>query len=78
MHLNEELEDIRIWKPDSSGGFSSKSDLVAIQSEVGLQDFQFYKFVWKSGIPSRIKFFAWSLSLKKINTYDILRKKRPF
>ena len=25
-----------------------------------------------------IKFFAWSFSLEKINTYDVLQRKRPF
>ena len=58
VRLNDELEDIRIWKPDIFGGFSCKSVLVALQNDDGTQVFEFYKFVWKSGIQTRIKFFA--------------------
>ena len=77
VRLNDELEDIRIWKPDRYGGFSCKSALVALQRDDDVQNFEFYKFVWKSGIPVRIKFFAWSLSLK-INTCEVLQRKRLF
>ena len=78
VRLNKESADLKIWKSDRSGGFSRKSALVALQSDDDLQDFQFYKFVWKSGIPTRIKFFAWSLCLEKINTYDVFQRKRSF
>ena len=78
VRLNDEPEDIRIWKPVRYGGFSCKSALVALQRDDGVQNFEFYKFIWKFGIPIRIKFFAWSLSLKKINTCEVLQRKRPF
>ena len=78
VRLNDEPEDIRIWKPVRYGGFSCKSALVALQMDDGVQNFEFYKFIWKFGIPIRIKFFAWSLSLKKINTCEVLQRKRPF
>ena len=78
VHLNRDLADIRIWKPNNSVEFSSKSAFVALQQEGGIPDFHFYKHIWKSSIPARIKFFAWSLSLEKINTYDVLQRKRPF
>ena len=78
VHLNEDLADTRTWEPDNSGSFSSKSAFRVIQGDRGIQDFQFYKDIWKSRIPSRIKFFAWTLSLGKINTHDILQKRRAF
>ena len=78
MHLNNELEDRRIWKPDRNGGFSCKLAFATLQNDEGAQAFEFYKFVWKSGIPAKIKFFAWSLCLKKINTCEVLQRKRPF
>ena len=31
LHLNEELADFRIWLPDNSGCFSSKSAFLALQ-----------------------------------------------
>ena len=78
VHLNEEVADTRIWLPENSGGFSSKSALVALHREHGIQDFLFHKFIWRSGIPTRIKVFAWSLSLERINTYEVLQRKRKF
>ena len=78
VRLNGEMEDIRIWNQDRSGGFSCKSAIAALQHDENVPDFPFYQFVWKSNIPTRIRFFAWSLSLEKINTFDILQKKRPF
>ena len=56
--LNEELLETRIWLSDNSGGFSSKTTFVTLQQEDGVLDFPFFKFIWKSGIPERIKFFA--------------------
>ena len=78
VRLNGELENLRIWNYDRSGGFSCKSANVALQHDEGVPDFLFYKFIWKSNIPARIKFFAWSLSLERINIFDALQGKRPF
>ena len=78
VRLNDQLEDFRIWNHNRSGGFSCKSANEAFQHEEGFQDFHFHKFIWKSNIPARIKLFAWSFSLKKINTADILQRKRSF
>ena len=78
VHLRGDMVDTRIWVPDNSGGFSSKSAFAAIQHEDGLLDFPFYSFIWKSCVPVRVKFFAWSVSLKKINTSEVLQHKRPF
>ena len=76
VRLNVELEDLRIWMPDSSGGFSCKSALAALQHEDGLPDFQFHKFIWILTIPVKIRFFAWPLCLERIKTYDVLQRKR--
>ena len=72
------MADSRIWIPDNSGGFSSKSAFASLQQEDGFMEFRFFKFIWKSCVPVRVKFFAWSLSLEKINTTDVLQHKRPF
>ena len=66
VHLNGECEDIRIWNHDRSGGFSCKSAAIVLHHDIGVHDFQFYRFIWKATIPVRIRFFAWSLSLEKI------------
>ena len=78
VHLSEHRADSRIWLSDNSGGFSCKSAFSALQHEDGFLEFRFYKFIWKSCVPIRVKFFAWSLSLEKINTSDVLQHKRPF
>ena len=78
VHLNNDLEDPRIWKPDRSRGFSCKSTNEALQHDGDVQDFYFHKFICKDNIPARIRFFALSLGLEKINTCDVLQRKRPF
>ena len=78
VRLNEASADLRIWKPDRSEGFSCRSAFAALQNAGGTPDFQFFKFIWKPAIPAKIKFFAWSLSLEKINTHDVLQRKRSF
>ena len=78
VRLTEELEDLRIWNPESAGGFSCKSATAALQQDDNIQDFQFHKFIWKANILVRIRFFACSLCLERINTYDVLQKRRPF
>ena len=78
VHLIEGVADTRIWQPDNSGGFSSRSAFWVLRRDDEIQDFRYYKIIWKSTIPSRIKVFAWSLSLKRINTYDVLQRKRSY
>ena len=78
LHLSDELANLRIWLSDNSGCFSSKSAFLALQHGDGLQDFPFHGYIWKSGIPAIIKFFAWSISLGRINTFDFFQRKRPF
>ena len=43
---------------------------------MGFRTFRFIKLIWKSNIPARIKFFASSLYLERINTYDVIQRKR--
>ena len=45
VHLNDVLEDCRIWKTDSLGGFPCKS----AKHEDGVQDFHFHNLIWKFG-----------------------------
>ena len=78
VRLNNDLEDLRIWKPNRSGGFSCNSANEALQRDNDVQDFYFHEFIWKANIPARIRFFAWSLGLEKVNKCDVLQRKRPF
>ena len=78
VNLRGDKADTRIWVPNNSGCFSSKSAFAALQQEDGFLEFPFFKYIWKSCVPVRVKFFAWSLSLEKINTSDVLQHKRPF
>ena len=58
VHLNEDVANTRIWQPDNSGGFSSRSAFLALRRDHEIQDFQYYNIIWKSAIPSRIRVFA--------------------
>ena len=45
LHLIGDIADSRIWVPDNSGGFSSKSAFAALQQEDGFLEFRFFKFI---------------------------------
>ena len=45
VRLNGELQDLRIWNHDRSGGFSCKSATVALQYDEGVLDFSCYMFI---------------------------------
>ena len=36
-----------------------------------------HKFIWKVGIPPKVKVLAWLASWKRVNTCDLLQKRRP-
>ena len=78
VHLSGHMTENRIWVSDNSGGFSYKSAFTTLQQDDGFLEFHFFKFIWKSCVPVRVKCFAWSLSLEKINTSNVLQQKRPF
>ena len=77
FQLNHVLEDKRLWIPNSSHIFSCKSALNKQRETLTLTVFSPFKLIWKSTIPHKIKVFAWLVALGKVNTSDVLQKKKP-
>ena len=76
IHLSNAL-DIRIWTLDSTGFFTCKSYFHFLTSSANIERFLLDKFIWKSKSPSKVKAFVWTAVLNRINTNDMLQKRRP-
>ena len=77
VQLNQALEDTRLWLPDSSHTFTSKSAFNKLRETLNSNVFSPFKLIWKSPIPHKIKVFIWLVALGRVNTCDVLQKKRP-
>jgi hypothetical protein len=74
-------EDTWSWNPGGGDGFSVKSTYVFLDHLLHgratlpfLESFAF-KFIWKSGVPSKVCALAWQLLLDRIPTRDNLRRR---
>jgi hypothetical protein len=70
-----------IWKPGNGGLFSVKSTYVFLDSTLNIStprsslDSFAFKFIWKSGVPSKVSALSWQLLLNKIPTRENLRRR---
>jgi hypothetical protein len=79
-HVNITLDEDRwVWNPGGEDGFSVKSTYVFLDHlEAGgvittsLETFVL-KFIWKSGVPSKVSAMSWQLLLGRLPTRDNLR-----
>ena len=78
VHINRESSDKRVWGGLSSGEFSCKSFFEILSCPSLSCSFPQFSVVWKNGIPTKIKVFAWLASLGKVSTYDMVQLRRPF
>ena len=69
--------DSRYWVGEKSGMFSCKSFFRLLINSPLDPIFEPHNFIWKVGIPPKVKVFAWLASWKKVNTCDSLQKRRP-
>jgi hypothetical protein len=75
------VEDVWVWKPGLEGVFSVKSMYVFLDHLLNtyeplpsLLSFAF-KFIWKSGVPSKVCAFSWQLLLERVPTRDNLQRR---
>ncbi|KAM7504425.1 hypothetical protein LguiB_003329 [Lonicera macranthoides] len=78
VQLNCNSSDKRVWVGHYSGEFSCKSFFEILLQSPPVPLFPQSCFIWKSGVPSKIKVFAWLASLAKVNTCDMIQSRRPF
>lgn len=70
--------DKRIWILESSRTFSSKSFFRALSNSPNIETTFSHRLVGKLAVPPRVKAFPWTAAMHRINTMDMLKKKRPF
>jgi hypothetical protein len=75
------VDDSWVWNLGLEDGILVKSTYVFLDHFLRTHDpisslpsFAF-KFIWKSGVPSKISAFSWQLLLDKIPTHDNLRRR---
>ena len=72
------LEDKWVWEKEGSGIFTSKSLFKILIEKLNYNPYNFYHFIWKILIPNKVRVFGWLLTLKKLNTQDLLQKRQLF
>ena len=68
--------DSRSWMGEKSGLFSCKSFFHMLINFLGDCNFVPHNIIRKVGIPPKVKIFAWLASWKRVNTCDLLQKRR--
>ena len=78
VSLNQNMLDKRVWIANHSGEFSCKSFFDNLSNPQSSIPFPQFNFIWKCGVPSKIKVFAWLASLGRVNTCDLIQWWRPY
>jgi hypothetical protein len=70
-------EDELIWASDPFGIYTPKSGYVQLNLDLHLRDPEWWwKGVWKLKYPPKSKIFLWCLLVKKVLTWDIMKKRQ--
>jgi hypothetical protein len=77
VRLDEGTQDSRCWTLESSISFSCKSFFGEFTNDSFLPLFLPNTFNWKAPVPYKVKVFACIAVLNKLNTGDMLQKRRP-
>ncbi|WJX68394.1 hypothetical protein P8452_52767 [Trifolium repens] len=73
--------DIWIWKPGIDGVHTVRSTYIFLDNLINNRaprcelDLFAFKFIWKSGVPSKVSALSWQMFLKKIPTRENLRRR---
>ncbi|KAM7515165.1 hypothetical protein LguiA_004748 [Lonicera macranthoides] len=60
------------------GNFLANPSLKFFSCPSSFSSFPQFSVIWKGGIPTKIKMFAWLASLEKVSTCDMVQVRRPF
>jgi hypothetical protein len=69
--------DTRRWKLETSGFFSSKSFYRFLIENNSDPVFLPANLIWKSKVPPKIKVLGWLVAHGRLNTCDLLQRRRP-
>ena len=78
VRVRRVLENRWVWEKENSGLFTCKSLFLSLIDKPSYNPTKFYHFIWKILIPNKVKVFNWLLILKKLNTQDLLWRRKPF
>ena len=67
-----------VWKLESSEVFSFRSLFKELTKIDGSLSFSHYSFASESSYPPKFKIFSWLLILGKLNTGEVLQKRKPY
>ncbi|CAL2262014.1 unnamed protein product [Prunus armeniaca] len=70
--------DRRRWDLEVSGFFTCKSFQSFLRNKGSVVTFLPFSSVWKAKSPPKVKVFVWLVALGKVNTLDLVQRKRPF
>jgi hypothetical protein len=71
-------DDRWVWGPATDEGFSVKSlydyldSSLSIREQCSVEESFAFRYIWKSGVPSKVSALAWQLILNRIPTKDNL------
>ena len=77
VFLNNLKENKRVWNLDKSGCFSMKSYFLSLIDNPDAPSFSPSYQIWKAKVPTKVKMMVWSVAHRKINTNDMVQKRRP-
>ena len=70
--------DRRRWDLEVLGYFTCKSFQSFLRNKGRVVTFPPFSLVWKAKSPPKVKVFVWLVVLGKVNTSDLVQRKRPF
>ena len=69
------MQDIRVWKADPSGIYSTKSAYRLLRTSNPIPEANILKTIWKLNVPPRAAIFSWRLILDRLPTRgNLLRR----
>ncbi|KAK9927793.1 hypothetical protein M0R45_024959 [Rubus argutus] len=77
VRLFPSRDDSRKWSLESHGKFSCKSFGRFLDDVSNYPSFDPYDQIWKAKVPTKVKITVWALAHGKINTCDVVQRKRP-
>ena len=77
VFLNNLKEDKIVWNLDKSRCFSTKSYFLNLIDNLDAPLFSPSYPIWKVKVPTKVKMMVWSVAHRKINTNDMVQRRRP-
>lgn len=78
IFLSRRAPDNLVWLLESFGKFISKSFFNAISNSSSIEPSFPRRKIWNPVVPLGVKAFSWTVILCRINTMDMLQRRRPF